>query len=262
MVGIPNITASTSFPIENDTVTLNCTSTNAEMIVWNRVPFGATLSPDNRSVTFSRIHHSDSGDYTCTAINPVSIENSDPITILVAYGPENMKVEVQFLQNCFIALECFADSVPEPSFSWRLNGTVINVKQKSFQIDQRKAKNEGIYTCVANNSVTHLTATKSKYMNVTIAPAVCGPMCPSGNGLGSDEIVVIIIGTVIGIFFLEVIVYSVLKKKEVTSIASVYENGHIPQESKNEMILQGCVVNPTQEPNHKQPTQKDKSYTA
>ncbi|CAI9580398.1 unnamed protein product [Staurois parvus] len=67
MVGKPTITISSSLPKENVSVTLTCTSTNAERILWSRVPSGAplpsgaTLSQDNRTVSFSRIHRSDSG---------------------------------------------------------------------------------------------------------------------------------------------------------------------------------------------------------
>ncbi|CAI9567915.1 unnamed protein product, partial [Staurois parvus] len=172
MVGKPNITASSLHPKENVSVILTCTSTNAEKILWSRVPSGAplpsgaTLSQDNRTVIFSRINRSDSGDYRCQASNPVSTENSDPVTIKVAYGPENVKVKSTSSSNSLILLECSADSVPPAIYYWKLNETVLK-QQSQLEVDQEKAENEGTYTCVANNSVTQLTAMDSIYVNST-----------------------------------------------------------------------------------------------
>ncbi|XP_072282904.1 uncharacterized protein [Pyxicephalus adspersus] len=260
----PYITASTSLPKENDTVILTCTSTNAERIEWSRVPIGATRSPDNKTVTFSRINRLDSGDYSCTAINPVDEKKSDLIKITVAYGPENVKIKALSLTDSLISLECSADSVPEASFYWTLNGTDINIKQNLFQVDRKKAENEGTYTCVAKNSVTQLTATESKYVDITIELPVSETIpCRSGNGLDSGIIAVIVIGTVIGILIIEVIVYFALRKRKDKPTGSVYENVHIPQQSKNEMTLQGLAANQTQESNYEQLTHKDKSiYSA
>ncbi|XP_077313378.1 cell adhesion molecule CEACAM1-like [Lithobates pipiens] len=167
MVGKPNITSSTLFPKENDTVTLNCTSTNAERIVWSRFPYGATLSSDNRTLSFSRINRSNSGNYSCEASNPVSMENSDLITITVAYGPENVKIKSKSSSNSLILLDCSSDSVPPATYHWRLNGTDIKTEQNQLQVAQKEAENEGTYTCVANNSVTQLTAMDSIYVNAT-----------------------------------------------------------------------------------------------
>ncbi|CAI9564847.1 unnamed protein product [Staurois parvus] len=146
MVGKPTITTSSSLPKEKDSVTLTCTSTNAERILWSRVPSGAplpsgaTLSQDNRTVSFSRIHRSDSGGYRCQASNPVSTENSDPVTMTVAYGPENVKVKYKSSSKSLLLLECSADSVPPATYHWRLNGTDIKQQQSQLQVAQRRLK--------------------------------------------------------------------------------------------------------------------------
>ncbi|XP_040182529.1 carcinoembryonic antigen-related cell adhesion molecule 1-like [Rana temporaria] len=170
-VGKPTIKTSTSLPKENITVTLTCTSTNAERIVWSRVPSGATLpsratlSPDNRTASFSRIKRLDSGDYRCQANNPGSNKYSDPVTITVAYGPENVKVKVKRSpSNSFIVLECSADSVPPATYHWRLNGTNLKKQQSQLRVEK---KNEGTYTCVANNTVTRYNAMDSIFVNET-----------------------------------------------------------------------------------------------
>ncbi|XP_077312909.1 cell adhesion molecule CEACAM7-like isoform X3 [Lithobates pipiens] len=172
MVGKPTITASTSHPKKNDTVTLTCTSTNAERIVWSRVPSGATLSSDNRTITFLIINHMNSGDYQCEAANPVSKKTSDPYTLTVAS-----------------------------------------------------------------------TA-----------------LCPtSGIGLGGRQIAGIVIGTVFGIFILEVIVYFVLKAKRKTPSSTVYENAQVPEQHIYEKTIPGTQGKLSQESNYEELTHKDKS---
>ncbi|XP_077312908.1 cell adhesion molecule CEACAM8-like isoform X2 [Lithobates pipiens] len=242
MVGKPTITASTSHPKKNDTVTLTCTSTNAERIVWSRVPSGATLSSDNRTITFLIINHMNSGDYQCEAANPVSKKTSDPYTLTVAYGPENVTIIVQSLSDSTILLTCFADSVPPPTYQW-FNGTYLSVQGNTFHIDGANLDNELTFTCVVSNLVTQHTATASLYMKANIATALCPT---SGIGLGGRQIAGIVIGTVFGIFILEVIVYFVLKAKRKTPSSTVYENAQVPEQHIYEKTIPG-----TQELTHK-----------
>ncbi|XP_018425559.1 PREDICTED: carcinoembryonic antigen-related cell adhesion molecule 1-like [Nanorana parkeri] len=186
-VGKPTITASISNPKENDTVTLTCTSTHAERIVWSRVPSGATLSSDNRTISFSMINRSDAGDYSCTAANPVSKDNSDSFQITVAYGPENVNINVRIISASSVSLECSANSVPPSTYHWKRNGTDIKDKPNPLQVDQMK--DEGTYTCVATNSVTKLTATHSTYVNATIGQTIPSAAAPEPPELEYADIV-------------------------------------------------------------------------
>ncbi|XP_077312903.1 cell adhesion molecule CEACAM16-like isoform X2 [Lithobates pipiens] len=235
---------STSLPKENDTVTLTCTSTNAEWIEWSRVPYGAMLSPDNRTVTFSRIKRSNSGDYRCQAGNPVTMENSDSITITVAYGPENVIIKTRRSAN-LILLKCSSDSVPPATYHWRLNGTDIKKEQNELQVAQKVAEIEGTYTCVANNSLTQLTAMDSIYVNVTTESI------DSTDQTSSNVTIAAGIGIVIAVLLLilvTVLAYLFAKHRQhkqqpdSTNNASsspegpVYENVQATQESHYEQL--------------------------
>ncbi|XP_073458210.1 cell adhesion molecule CEACAM8-like [Aquarana catesbeiana] len=255
VVGKPTITAPTSPPKENDTVTLTCTSTNAERIVWSRVPSGATLSSDNRTISFLRINRMNSGDYQCEAENLVSKKTSDPYTLTIAYGPENVKIIVQSLGYSAILLTCSADSVPRPSYQW-FNGTYLIVQENTFHIDGANLDNELTYTCVVSNPVTQHTATASLYMKADIATALCQT---SGSGLGVGEIAGIVLGTVCGLFILEVIVYFVLKAKRKTPSSTVYENAHVPEQHTYERTMSGTQGKLSQESHYEELTHKDKS---
>ncbi|XP_072283203.1 cell adhesion molecule CEACAM16-like [Pyxicephalus adspersus] len=235
----PNITASTSLPKENDTVTLTCTSTNAERIEWSRVPIGATRSPDNKTVTFSRINRSDSGDYSCTAINPVDKKNSDLIKITVAYGPENVKIKALSLTDSLISLECSADSVPEASFHWTLNGTDFNIKQNLIQVDRKKAGNEGIYTCVAKNSVTQFTATEFIYVNSTFEPPAdlesrTNPSTIIGIVTGSVILLLVLVAALVYLF----VIHRRRKKPLADKTSTIKSNSSSRMGQTNPSVLE------------------------
>ncbi|XP_073458206.1 cell adhesion molecule CEACAM6-like isoform X2 [Aquarana catesbeiana] len=285
VVGKPSITISTSLSKENDSVTLTCTSTNAEWIVWSRVPDGATLSLDNRTLSF-KIKRSDSGDYRCETSNPVSKKTSDPITITVAYGPENVKVNAQRSpSNSFISFECSADSIPPATYHWRLNGAGIKKQQISLQIDQKKAENEGTYTCVVNNSVTQFTAMDSIYVNETTdkyknhrqseqnsitktklidnidQTLSKGPI--TGIGIGIAVVLLLVLVAVLAYLFAKHRQHKKQPDSTNNALSSpegpVYENVNAPQSHTSETALSGIPVQATQESHYEQLTHKDRA---
>ncbi|KAM8927768.1 cell adhesion molecule CEACAM8-like [Pelodytes ibericus] len=77
----PVVRAPTCPPLKNEALSLTCDTTNAETIKWGRtrgsLPPTATLSPDHRTVTFSKIKPSDDGEYWCEVQNPLSRSISD-----------------------------------------------------------------------------------------------------------------------------------------------------------------------------------------
>ncbi|XP_075439528.1 cell adhesion molecule CEACAM8-like isoform X2 [Ascaphus truei] len=168
----PVVTASTSQPQENGTVTLTCGTANAERILWGRgsatLPPGARLSPNNRTVTFSKISRSDAGGYQCQAENPISKSLSDTYTLIVSYGPDDLTLtgSVLVAAGSPVSLQCGAGSVPPATYKWRHNGTALNTQQSELRIPGAEPQDGGNYTCEVYNSVTQRSAAISLYVTV------------------------------------------------------------------------------------------------
>ncbi|KAG8433872.1 hypothetical protein GDO86_012296, partial [Hymenochirus boettgeri] len=85
MVSKPTISASIAKPEEGGTLTLSCSESYQEKILWSRVggnlPSGIIFTSTNTSVTFSRLKPSDTGQYQCVAENRVSRITSDSYTV-------------------------------------------------------------------------------------------------------------------------------------------------------------------------------------
>ncbi|XP_068097533.1 carcinoembryonic antigen-related cell adhesion molecule 8-like isoform X1 [Hyperolius riggenbachi] len=213
LVGKPTITASPSVPNpkENDTVTLTCTAANAERLVWSRdgtsLPSSASLSSDNRTVTFSRITRMDSGSYQCNAENPATKESSAPYTLTVAYGPENVKLTNQSNGDT-IRLKCSADSLPSPSFQWIYNENNINIQQDTITVQKG-----GNYTCLVYNSITQLNASASMYVYVPTSNAAEGATDSLSNGIGTAAIIGIVVAMVLLVALTAAIVLLLLTQR-------------------------------------------------
>ncbi|KAM3910218.1 cell adhesion molecule CEACAM8-like [Leptodactylus fuscus] len=200
----PKITASTPQPKENDPFTLTCDTSQATTITWTRpgtnISSEAALSGGNKTLTFSRIRRGDSGKYQCTAQNLVSKDSSDPYTITVAYGPDNVHISTgaEFVKpGSSITLLCSADSLPSPEYQWKFNDTIKEEKSNQYGISNVVAEDEGTYTCVVRNRVTLRTANTSSYLNVTA----------EGQDFGNEGNLAMIIGVAVaGVLLLILIV--------------------------------------------------------
>ncbi|KAM4703043.1 cell adhesion molecule CEACAM1-like [Rhinophrynus dorsalis] len=217
-VTLPVVTSSTSQPQENETVTLTCTTANAERILWRRgsasLPSGVTLSSDNSTVTFTRINRKDAGEYHCEAVNPISTRTSNAYMLTVYYGPENLTIKglVQVNVGSSLKLQCAADSLPAPQYSWKFNSSKLNITEDTLQIPEVIPQDQGNYTCEVFNSVTKRSASKSVTVIVNEKP----PRNDNGpdNPLGVGAIVGIVIATVLVLALVFSLIYLLVIKKE------------------------------------------------
>eukprot|EP00079_Xenopus_tropicalis_P037219 XP_017950990.1 PREDICTED: carcinoembryonic antigen-related cell adhesion molecule 1-like isoform X1 [Xenopus tropicalis] len=194
-------------PQENQPVTLTCSANNAEQILWSKngvpLPPGLTLSADNRTLTFPRISRSDTGQYRCEASNAVSKIISDPYTLTVNYGPENLKITgtLQVTSGYSTSLECSADSVPAPTYQWKFNGTNLESQTNTLYIQQATPESAGNYTCIGTNSVTKLSQETSVYVSVNDYNPSDNPIGP-GPIAGIAIAIILVIALVAALIFL------------------------------------------------------------
>ncbi|RXN28127.1 carcinoembryonic antigen-related cell adhesion molecule 20-like protein [Labeo rohita] len=120
------------------------------------------FSSDNRLVSISPVQRSDSGEYQCTYINPVSSETAK-LSLIINYGPDDVSIQGEDVVDLGVpvSLSCSADSEPSASFSWKFNGSDTGVTTDTFIIDQTDFTHSGDYECIALNSVTKKSGTRN-----------------------------------------------------------------------------------------------------
>uniref|UniRef100_A0A667ZQY2 Ig-like domain-containing protein n=1 Tax=Myripristis murdjan TaxID=586833 RepID=A0A667ZQY2_9TELE len=118
------------------------------------------LHDNNRVLSFSPLKRTDSGEYSCTASNPVSSAEAK-YKMTVNFGPENVKVtgpnEIKVKQT--LTLICSAESTPTATYIWMKNGTEIHTNSAEFTKSEIELSDGGEYTCQAGNNITGRTAT-------------------------------------------------------------------------------------------------------
>ncbi|XP_073426897.1 cell adhesion molecule CEACAM1-like isoform X2 [Dendrobates tinctorius] len=171
----PKIIASIKQPKESDPFTLTCNTSNDTTISWTKKDINMSsetkLSEDNRTLMFSSVKREDSGEYRCKAQNIASNDVSDPYTVTVVYGPDKIQIEGAVLVNpgSPFTLTCSADSFPPSEYQWKINGTNLEGNTSKYNISNAAPEDQGLYTCVARNPVTLLSANGSAYVIVTAA---------------------------------------------------------------------------------------------
>ncbi|XP_077113399.1 cell adhesion molecule CEACAM8-like isoform X2 [Ranitomeya variabilis] len=184
----PKITASIKQPNESNPFTLTCNTSNDTTISWTKkddnISSETKLSEDNRTLMFSSVKREDSGEYQCEAQNIASNDVSDLYTVTVLYGPDKIQIEGELLvkPGSPFTLTCSADSFPPPEYQWKINGADLEGKTSKYNISSAAPEDQGLYTCVARNPVTLLSATGSTYVIVTAASLICEQ--PTGLILG------------------------------------------------------------------------------
>ncbi|XP_076593562.1 cell adhesion molecule CEACAM5-like, partial [Chaetodon auriga] len=142
-----------------------------------------TLQDNNRVLSFQPLKRTDSGQYSCNIINPVSSEAAH-YTMVVNYGPENLQITGQSEINVgqTLTLTCSAESTPSAQFTWTLNGAEIH-NSSVFTKDNAELSDSGNYTCQAMNNVTGRAPSAVHGLSVTAIPNRT-PSCSTGCIVG------------------------------------------------------------------------------
>ncbi|XP_033621886.1 carcinoembryonic antigen-related cell adhesion molecule 8 [Fukomys damarensis] len=176
MLPKPSITSNNSNPVEGqDSVELMCEPEiqNTTYLWWrNGQKFLGSnrlrLSKGNTALTLLRVTRNDTGPYECGTWNPLSANQSDPVTLNILYGPDTpliLPTDSYFRSGTNLSLSCHAVSKPPAKFTWLFNGRILRSTQQ-FVIPKISARNTGYYTCLVHNFATHLSGTIVK--NITV----------------------------------------------------------------------------------------------
>ncbi|XP_078509038.1 cell adhesion molecule CEACAM8-like [Lissotriton helveticus] len=206
------------------------TSTAAVTILWHfnstsALPGNIIQSPNNRTLTLFNISRGDSWIYQCQALNSVSSKMSDPQTLTIAYGPEDVKIDppgTQWLQvGTKLSFACTAGSFPAPEYQWLLNGTDLKRPGSTYTIEKVSSQDDGNYTCVAENTVTGLSVEASVFITANGSP------CPTPDSCWKTTLGVacgVLLGAVVIVAVIVVHYERRLKLKDTNKDENVYQN--------------------------------------
>ncbi|XP_078509037.1 cell adhesion molecule CEACAM6-like [Lissotriton helveticus] len=230
----PTVTSEPAQLVKTGPAVITCnTSSVAVTIVWSfnstsAVPGNIIPSPDNSTLSIANVSRKDSGIYQCVAMNPVSSSASDPQTLIVAYGPEDVKIGPtgsHWLQvGDKLSLFCTAESFPSPQYQWRLYDTDLKRPGNTYIIEKVSCQDNGNYTCMADNTVTGLSAQAS------VAVTVNGKPCPAPCTCWQTTLGVacgVLLGAAIIVAVIVVHYERHLKQKDTNKDENVYQNPSI-----------------------------------
>ncbi|XP_029600857.1 hemicentin-1 isoform X7 [Salmo trutta] len=165
-------------PISSDNLTLTCDVTGRyDTIYWMKdnlsLVLNNTLNSDitisNNSLHFSPVKVSNDGNYQCVATNLFGPHTSPKYQLLVNYGPLGVNVSgpglVVIGSMISVNLKCSADSRPTSEYRWKHNNQSLPATGPLMAVGV-SLKNAGIYTCVAKNSLTNISMSKTISLDV------------------------------------------------------------------------------------------------
>uniref|UniRef100_A0A3B3HP85 Ig-like domain-containing protein n=1 Tax=Oryzias latipes TaxID=8090 RepID=A0A3B3HP85_ORYLA len=171
--------------VEFSSFSLTCSSSGSSLsFIWMNSSSEVTASDrvqitdGGSTLTVVSVARNDEQSYKCRVFNPVSEGISDPVNILVSYGPENIKISVSPSQEFYeegseVILSCSADSKPSAQFSWFLNGTKLPDSGPELTLRNIQFSQRGDYSCQAFNSKT-LTNEMSPSFSISVLEKISG----------------------------------------------------------------------------------------
>ncbi|KAM4020614.1 hemicentin-2 [Anomaloglossus baeobatrachus] len=166
----------------NDPVRLECNATGSpqpsRMWLKDQVPVstaraGMKILEQGRILSISAVHVSDSGVYTCVAVN--SAGEDSRATDLQVYVPPNIlgeELNTSATINQPVTLECESSAIPPPTITWTKDGRPLPKRPgvrviesgRYLQIERSQLRDSGRYTCEASNDAGR----SEKHYNVVI----------------------------------------------------------------------------------------------
>ncbi|XP_034035488.1 hemicentin-1 [Thalassophryne amazonica] len=174
--------------VVNEAARLECQATGVPLpsLTWLKdgspvasVSHGIQVSSDGRLLSLSSAQITDTGRYTCVAVNAGGEQHRD--YELQVYVPPNIKGEEVNTTVMFghpVELHCQSDAIPPPTLSWRKDGRPlfrkpglsVSADSSLLKVESAQVQDSGRYTCEATN-VAGKTE-KNYNLNVWVSPRI------------------------------------------------------------------------------------------
>ncbi|MGB7569057.1 MAG: immunoglobulin domain-containing protein, partial [Chitinivibrionales bacterium] len=159
-------TNTTISKIVGDTVTLTVTASGTGTLSYQWYKGSTTMGTNSSTLPIKPIAFADSGAYTCAVSNGCGSVTSKIITLSVSSRPTittQPKSQTLYL-NQSTTFTVAATGVPQPTYQWRKNGTVINnATSSSFTIPSPVVSDSGKYTVTVTNSIGSLISDTARF---------------------------------------------------------------------------------------------------
>ncbi|XP_061672390.1 V-set and immunoglobulin domain-containing protein 10 isoform X1 [Syngnathoides biaculeatus] len=138
------------------------------------------------TLRFRTVAEGDEGVYLCQAALPANMTWKVRIRLQVASGPSNVSLSITpstLLSNgtlvtyrgSGVSFRCAAASYPSQRLTWSFAGTPVasadGAPWLDFQMEDVRPEAQGVYTCAADNALTHDVADASAQLLVYYVPA-------------------------------------------------------------------------------------------
>ncbi|KAK5861851.1 hypothetical protein PBY51_017295 [Eleginops maclovinus] len=155
--GEPSKSGNTRLEVYEPVSNVMVTASSTELVEFNS-SVSLSCSSSGSSLSFLWLNSSSEGPFSCRVSNPVSEGTSDPVTLIIYYGPENTilkrsTTKEDHLEGSDILLSCSADSNPPAQYRWFLNGSVLSEGPELKLLNVQKNQS-GSYSCQAFNDKT------------------------------------------------------------------------------------------------------------
>ncbi|XP_053737545.1 carcinoembryonic antigen-related cell adhesion molecule 5-like [Synchiropus splendidus] len=177
----------------NSSVTFSCSVSSGSSLsfLWQNISSeisasdGVRITDGGAKLTVLNVTRYDQGPFRCSVFNPVSRGVTDPLTLSISYGPDDVDLQVSPSQEHFeegsnIRLSCSSSSSPPARLQWFVNDTLLPNTGAELLVSSTQ---KGYYSCQAFNSKTLRYRSSRRTATVLLVPITAAQLTPSSEDL-------------------------------------------------------------------------------